>query len=313
MLNRHQDRHPRRAFCSATLAPVERDGGPSEKRFDGARQNDFVTKRLLAWIQTTGYLWRGVRAKHGEIDKMTILHRNVSAWLALLAVVAICTAHPFRADAMIPITECTQPNVGGDVILMADLSCSGPGHAIVLNGRTTLHLNGHTVEAGADRRGILCLGKCTILGPGTITNSGIGIGATGAKVSGVTISGVGIGIEIENFGHGKLVLRDSTISNAAAQGVLADRRVDLRDSSIVGSGGNGIEVASEDCQRGDAKLKNSVVTGSGVGDPACSVSRVCADLATCKAPRIKDGSQCETSYDLSSGVPGASWGVCNLD
>lgn len=49
-------------------------------------------------------------------------------------------------------------------------------------------------------------------------------------------------------------------------------------------------------------------------DPSCGVSVTCADIATCDPPLyLGPVTECGTTWDSSSGFPGASWGLCNDD
>jgi hypothetical protein len=219
------------------------------------------------------------------------------------------------AASPIEITTCGQVVAGGKAILTVDLDCSGPDHAIIIEGPTKLDLNGHSVKAGPNRRGVLCLSECKIVGPGTISDSGIGIGMTSGSVDSVTITNCGLGIEVEHSGTGHIKVRNSTIELNAAQGIISERYAKVYSSTIANNGGNGVEVRTQagagTCV-GFVYLKDSSVSGNG-GTAPCGVDVECADLASCKRPKVRDGSSCGTSLDLSADPATASWGVCSQD
>jgi len=112
----------------------------------------------------------------------------------------------------------------------------------------------------------------------------------------------------------RVIVRDSTINNNGAEGILSDSLrgvVKLTDSAVTGNALDGI--AQTDTQTTECRLtvKGSTVTGNGT-DASCGVSRTCADLTSCGLPEVS-ASTCGTSYDVASGFPGTSWGVCSLD
>jgi len=178
-------------------------------------------------------------------------------------------------------------------------------------------LNGYTIRMTAPfSTGVLCGGKVRIIGPGTITNTtgtGLGVETSGRRsirLEGVTITGSEEGV---GSVEGRITLIDTTMDGTTGPGAVGRRVVKLKNSTVTGSGTNGIEMGSEDCRKGRIKLKNSAVTGSGQDTAVCGVSQACADLASCKRPSVKRESVCDTSHDLASGFPGTSWGVCALD
>jgi hypothetical protein len=111
----------------------------------------------------------------------------------------------------------------------------------------------------------------------------------------------------------KTAIKFSTLADNG-QGITASGRVLVADTTISGTARSGIIQAFFDPNPKELPvvLRNSSVTGSG-SDPECGVALACADLDTRIAPLLKSGSNCDSSHDYSSGVPGASWSVCALD
>ncbi len=112
----------------------------------------------------------------------------------------------------------------------------------------------------------------------------------------------------------RVVVRDSTINNNGAEGILQDLFlgvIKLTDSTVTGNALDGIAQVDTQTTQCRITLKGSTVTGNGT-DASCGVSRTCADLTSCGLPELSS-STCDTSYDVASGFPGVSWGVCALD
>ena len=57
---------------------------------------------------------------------------------------------------------------------------------------------------------------------------------------------------------------------------------------------------------------NTTATGNGTGD-GCGMTRSCANLMTCRQPKLDSTSSCATSYVNGSGLPGSDWNVCAAD
>jgi hypothetical protein len=123
------------------------------------------------------------------------------------------------------------------------------------------------------------------------TGSGLRSGGRSAKIDQSDVTGNGSS-GVDGFdgcqGRVKVQVSNSTIDGNALYGV----RADALDRCTV---------RASDCQ----------ITGNGT-DADCGVTLTCADVASCSLPSVRDTS-CETSYDLGSGFPGTSWGVCSLD
>jgi len=165
--------------------------------------------------------------------------------------------------------------------------------------------------------GVQCFEKCKVRGPATISGNGNnGVRASSATIRDVVLSGnSGPAVEAQNNKQrGRAKLRDSIVTGNGS-GVLADRKVVLRDTTVSGNGQFGILSGdSPICEkRGVAVLRDSNVTGNGI-DVECGVTIACADVATCMGtPKLKGTATCDTSYMVGSGVPGDDWDTCALD
>ena len=74
------------------------------------------------------------------------------------------------------ITSCNQTVASGEAgVLQADLGCQpGDAHAVALEDRASLDLNGHTIDNPghfAFGAAIRCFGRCTVVGPGQISGA----------------------------------------------------------------------------------------------------------------------------------------------
>jgi len=114
---------------------------------------------------------------------------------------------------------------------------------------------------------------------------------------------------------GRVVVREVTITNNGAQGILLDSgTVKLRDSTVTGNALDGVSQINTFAGAPCKLILQGTTTVAGNGtDPSCGVSRTCADLTSCDPPEVDPTSTCNTSYDVNSGFPGVSWGVCALD
>jgi hypothetical protein len=90
--------------------------------------------------------------------------------IPLVALIASST------HAATPVAGCGG-TYSGAAELVADLDCTGVFEAVVLEKNASLALNGFTIKGAGT--GVKCLGKCTITGPGTIGENGLGISAYG--------------------------------------------------------------------------------------------------------------------------------------
>jgi hypothetical protein len=96
-------------------------------------------------------------------------------------------------------------------------------------------------------------------------------------------------------------------------GVFAGLRVKAKDSGINANGIHGIVTNCPAAFPGvRAILTDSTLTGNGT-DVSCGVAQTCADVSPCVPPSLKGTTTCDTSYQVDSGFPGLTWGVCGLD
>ena len=134
----------------------------------------------------------------------------------------------------------------------------------------------------------------------------------GSVISGNGEGGVGCdvfndGCSVSVVGGGRTKIVDTSVTSNGTVGVASASKVSLVRATVQGNGLHGIEGTD------GIKVSKSDVTGNGVA-PECGVTMPCADLATrFSAPKVRNTSVCETSYDETSGFPGTSWGVCSLD
>ncbi len=155
----------------------------------------------------------------------------------------------------------------------------------------------------------------TISGPATFSGHGTAIRVgVRAKLKDLTITGNHTGVEAANNADvGSILVQGSTISGNEAYGLLAQRAIKMKDSTVADNGRTGVLSGLVCDKKSGATLVRSTVTGNGTA-PECGSGPVCADVATCnKRPRVKTGSTCGTSYQIGSGNPGSNWDVCTLD
>lgn len=183
-------------------------------------------------------------------------------------------------------------------------------------GPCIVGLNKPTLLQGSSLTGCGSLGVAT--GPkrlkmldSLITGSGgDGISApnfTPVRVVNSEISG-NAGRGITTGGSTQLVLEDSLIVGNGEEGVYHPSSARIVRTTITGNGGSGVSSCF-----GSLRIATSTVTGNGTNGAVCGVTETCADLSTCEAPVLTDGSVCGTSYDSDSGFPGTNWGVCSAD
>jgi hypothetical protein len=163
-----------------------------------------------------------------------------------------------------PLTQCGQV-LEGTYYLTGDLDCTGvPGHGVDLTSRRSrLELRGFTLS-NASAAGVQCGQSCAIVGPGTISGSGIDGVRVGRKATivGVTIVDNGArGVDAEDNGdRGRAIVENSHIEGNKV-GVRGDKRVALIDSVVINNTDAGVVV---DCAHGKTKVENSTVTGNGI-------------------------------------------------
>jgi hypothetical protein len=217
----------------------------------------------------------------------------------------------------VEVTDC-RARVTGEAssryVLTGDVDCADESvPAIVLASGDSLELDGHTLSDGD----VVCSGSCRIVGPGTIVRGGVTAGGRvvmlRTTITGSPSNGV---LATNGKGRARATIIDSSITGSALTGVEADRMMRIIRSRIVGNGRHGVAVAlqpSNDCMRGRIRSRLSTISGNGLAD-ACVATEVCADVASCaRGGSELRGTECGTSYELESGMPGRSCGVCALD
>jgi len=237
-----------------------------------------------------------------------IVRRAVLAAIAFLAVQAPAFA------AILPISDCNQLPLAGHFVLTRDIDCSGEVLFAIEILRGTIELNGHALTTGSNF-GIYCDDNCKVIGPGTITGAGSGIGSSGSlRVKDVTITLSGGGLGVAAFTN--LLLDGVTITGATDGAVGAT--VKLVDSTITASAfgvssGTGDPEHGGPCKKGSLLLRRSSVTGTSPSPCAgANPPGNCADVVSCKAPRVFQ-STCGTSCQGNGGVPCQPWGICSGD
>ena len=223
------------------------------------------------------------------------------------------------ASAAEPLSECSnEERFGKRYYLTADLDCGG-ARGINLARSATLDLNGFSIRnAGI---AVHCSRRCTILGPGIISDSHGGIDGYKVTLVDVTLRD----IEEDAVRALKRLKLEVSLIETSGTGVLAPIRTLLVDSQITGNRRDGIRGFGirrfrgrdeERCVGRKVQLINSTVAGNNTGPFAgndCELGdySACADIRTCdRAPRLDATSSCGTSLSVESGT---SWAVCTLD
>lgn len=190
------------------------------------------------------------------------------------------------------------------------LNAGGQG----VNGDRVL-IRGTTISGtAAGQEAVKAFGPVKIENSNISNNGGPGIHAQGESIKAIdsTISNnAGRGIDVACC-DGNVFVSNSTIDGNTLEGIFADSQlVRVEASTISNNGLDGIRAGGMEPTCFATKVTSSSVVGNGT-DPNCGISQTCADIASCDAPVVTGGS-CGTSYDINSGFPGASWGVCSLD
>lgn len=177
------------------------------------------------------------------MKRQNILGICCSIWLALIV------GPSERAIAQVVISNCGE-SFAGSARLGADLDCTNvPDGVIIVRG--TLELAGHSIS-NATASGVRCEGICKIIGPGTISGNGIGVmSVTDIKIESATISGnaaEGVlvdpvsGCTVCPYDRKSLQMSGSTVSGNGADGIKAFRGdvKRMKDSTVSENAGNGI-------------------------------------------------------------------------
>lgn len=166
---------------------------------------------------------------------------------ALLSVLgclaAVGSALPATAAAKVTsVTSCQQITAAGTYRLDADItirSINNPGYCFLISADdVTFNLNGHTISGRSRFLSGFAIAvggnSAKIVGPGTLTAWGVGVGffGDGGSVRGVTATGNNVGIEIVNGAlDGVVGFSDYVGTNN-----------DVRGNVITGNGRVGIQV-----------------------------------------------------------------------
>lgn len=234
-------------------------------------------------------------------------HRRVIHGVAIGTVACVLANGAVPARAVTAVTTCGQ-TVTGPGMLVADLDCSaGPDPAIILNNGALLDLAGFTLTGTTT--GVRCeVGRCKIVGPGTIRRSAPSsdlnvIGVLGLRRARVT------NVTVENWGRGVFVLgpvdvRSSTLTSNH-WGVMGEQ-TRATDSTFIGNYYG--TYASEGTQDGiHYKFWPSRIR-------RCTFSGNTIDVAGFKRPTVQE-SPCTTSDQLTIPLTpwggGDEWGVCS--
>lgn len=264
--------------------------------------------------------------------------------LILVVVVLLATFVSVpRASAVQPpiaVTTCDQtiPH-GRNGYLPADLTCPAGGGVVGvrLGGGSKLDLQGHTLTGGV--AAVAC---------GEVYCDGLNYcGPTRSSGKCEIANGTITGARYEAVSAGKAILRNMTLVDNGAYGVLAFHHIEIYDSHfanmpngaqanrvirVKGStfdattiqSANKINLESSSVTNGlhfgvagvRVRLKSSSVTGNGT-EPTCGQpNHGCADIISGRAPWLDGASSCGTSLrtdSLAGGSSPVTWGVCTLD
>lgn len=237
--------------------------------------------------------------------------------VCITGVAVLCGSATASLASVIDIADCGQLLNAADANryrLVADVDCSQERDPVLtVPSGSTVRLDGHTLT-GAD---VFCIGKCRVTGPGTIEAGGV-LTADRAVVRRVQIVGSPVDgvLATNDRGNARVTLVDSSVTDCAENGVVADRHAKLLRSTVMRNGRNGVAVSREetnDCARGRITAWGSMVLGNGI-DGDCGEAETCADVAACDVRGAKlHTTECDRSRQMGSGMPGKSCGLCALD
>lgn len=235
-----------------------------------------------------------------------------------------------RASAGVPvlISTCEQTIVKGRVgWLTNDLDCAGHPYGVYLDN-ASLRMDGHSI-AGATT-GIVCKGACKVLGPGSVSQCNVGIGAFAdtARTRSVrikhvdasdNITGINVSVPFSNnpSNYLKILLTDVTANDNSNNGIAcAAARIRGTDVTTNGNGSIGLTTNAPVVLRNFTSLGNSLGyyvpadLPSLLKDSTITGSTGGLDIVT-GAPPILVNTICEHSAD--SVFPNSPWGVCSGD
>jgi hypothetical protein len=260
--------------------------------------------------------------------------------VASLATIAVFAVHASAASVPIEVTACGQevPH-GASAYLSADLTCPFETNAVAvrLGGGAKLDLQGHTLTGGIAAVAcgdVLCVGDWC----GPTRKSGA------CQIANGTITGA----HYEAVSAGKAVLRNVTLVDNRAYGVLAFHRAEIYDSHVADTPNGAqaniliriknstfdaapVQAAKKieldassvtNCNNSGVagvrvRLKNGSTVVGNAANPQCGQPDFnCADILSERAPWLDGTSSCGTSLDsrtLAAGSTPVSWGVCTND
>jgi len=145
------------------------------------------------------------------------------------------------------VTSCGQTVAPRDMaVLTTDLTCSSSASGVFLGDRSTLDMNGHTMNGG----GVNCIGSCTVTGPGTITN----VHAPAHNGAGIVTNGAASRTS-------KFLAQDVDVSGNDQGIVTQARRVTLIGVNASNNAGDGIETFSKTIRGMNVTASNNGATG----------------------------------------------------
>lgn len=229
----------------------------------------------------------------------------------LIPALLVATSALAAPPAPTPVTSCGQiVPARARAVLAADLDCTGQQAGVILSTGSRLDLGGFTLSGAVI--GVRCDGRCTVTGPGTISDSEEGIqGLTSVTVRDVVLSGF---TESAVRARGALAASGLTITGAALYG-LAGLNVKADNCSISSSWGGvtarharlrGITIT--DCTRGFTGTYVALLDGSTIDTVAAGPAA--RAIRSWKRPRIVDSSCLGRSEAIRTDEP---WGVCSQD
>jgi len=264
----------------------------------------------------------GVRAGDGERDSA-----KVSDCTILSPTFAV-----FVPNGLFSMRNCT---VNGDTYAYArtNIRDSGIVGSVEVLGKVAVRRSSVT---GGDSSGLIFSTSAIVIDSVVSghTKSGVYGGVYGrVRVKRSEISGNG---EFGIFGQDNTSIKlvDATVRNNGSDGVSGYGPVKFLRSNVTDNGRDGVHVigplrVTASTVTGNGRdgvylpyylfgtcrsltLAGSSVVANGTG-ASCGVTETCADLASCGPPGLTPDSFCDTSYQMDSGFPGTSWGVCALD
>jgi hypothetical protein len=199
----------------------------------------------------------------------TVRPHPVIVGFALVGIVALSLGAS-AASAQTVVTTCGQ-EVSGDVVLAADLDCTGVELGLVINGGK-LAMNGHSISNANDEN-VRCTKPCTIVGPGLITGAlwfGVNALETSVHMQQVDVTNCHVG-GVQAWK--KCVLDGPATISGNGVGVRGGKSVKANNVTITGNQGPAIDVASIK-PVGAAVVKGCTITGNGSGISAQSRVKV---------------------------------------